>query len=145
MMKLERTSANAGHWTEQQYREAFDLGSPERLVLAAETKPDSHRNEDSIPALVGFLVVLHVAPEWELENIVVAPSGRRTGIGRQLLNSLFEVARKTSSNAIFLEVRESNTAARAFYENADFAPTGRRTGYYSSPIEDAVLYRLGLN
>ena len=43
---------------------------------------------------------------------------------------------------MFLEVRESNAAARTLYEKAGFEQTGRRHSYYTSPLEDAILYRL---
>jgi ribosomal protein S18 acetylase RimI-like enzyme len=42
-----------------------------------------------------------------------------------------------------LEVRESNRAARAFYEKWAFLEGARRPGYYKDPKEDAILYRLG--
>jgi ribosomal-protein-alanine N-acetyltransferase len=42
---------------------------------------------------------------------------------------------------VFLEVRESNAAARALYANAGFEQTSRRKSYYANPLEDAILYR----
>ena len=45
---------------------------------------------------------------------------------------------------MFLEVRESNIAARKLYEKAGFEPTGRRKSYYTDPLEDALLYRRSL-
>jgi ribosomal-protein-alanine acetyltransferase len=92
-------------------------------------------------ALAAFLVARHVAPDWELENIVVAPSARRKGLGTRLLRALFARARDTNSDSVFLEVRESNSPARALYERAGFPETGRRKSYYANPSEDAVLYR----
>ena len=91
-------------------------------------------------ALSGFLVARHMPPEWELENIVVAPAVRRIGIGKQLMDALLFQAQETNSDAIFLEVRESNTAARHLYEKLGFRENGRRKAYYSNPTEDAVLY-----
>jgi len=91
--------------------------------------------------IVGFLVAHHLAPEWELENIVVAPTARHRGIGKRLLEALLDAARETNSSAVFLEVRESNTAARTLYEGSGFEQTGRRRSYYASPSEDAILYR----
>ena len=44
--------------------------------------------------------------------------------------------------AVFLEVRESNRAARALYEKWAFLESGRRRGYYKDPEEDAILYRI---
>jgi len=97
---------------------------------------------DSQP--LGFLVASHSTPEWELENIVVAPAVQRKGIGRKLLDGLLAAARETNGEAVFLEVRASNRAARAFYEQTGFRQHGRRKSYYSNPIQDAILYRMVL-
>lgn len=85
-----------------------------------------------------------MAPEWEIENIVVAPKVRRKGIGRQLVDALLAAAGETNSESVFLEVRESNAAARKLYESAGFQQNGRRKSYYSDPPEDAILYRKDL-
>jgi ribosomal-protein-alanine acetyltransferase len=148
IMRLEQSSATAGHWTEEQYRQAFQVGRPERLVLVAEdwslasARIESGENAGS--GLFGFLVAQHLAPEWELENIVVAPTSRRKGLGKHLLEALLAAAQQTNSVSVFLEVRESNSPARSLYETAGFRPTGRRTSYYTNPVEDAILYRLTL-
>ena len=95
---------------------------------------------EKVPAVVGFLIALHAGPEWELENIVVAEEFRGKGVGKQLMHKLFTQAQEANSNLVFLEVRESNTAARRFYEKLGFRETGRRKSYYSNPYEDAILY-----
>ena len=143
LMDLERASPTAAHWKEQQYRQAVEPGPdhPSRFVLVAEVAPLASAARDSRFSLVGFLVARHVGLEWELENIVVAPSARRQGVGRQLLDALLAVAREKNSESVFLEVRESNAPARKLYENAGFQPTGRRKSYYLDPPEDAILYR----
>jgi len=56
------------------------------------------------------------------------------------MEALLVQARQTNSDAVFLEVRESNTAARRLYQKLGFEETGRRKSYYSNPVEDAVLY-----
>jgi ribosomal protein S18 acetylase RimI-like enzyme len=61
------------------------------------------------------------------------------------LTALLDRARETNSERVFLEVRESNQAARAFYARLGFEQSGRRKLYYANPPEDAVLYRLTLN
>lgn len=99
---------------------------------------------ESGTGVVGFLVARHIAPEWELENIVIAPAARRKGLGKRLLDTLLARASETNSDAVFLEVRESNAGARAIYEKLGFQISGRRKSYYADPEEDAVLYRLGL-
>jgi len=143
ILRLEQQSPNAAHWTEQQYRQAFEREGPERLVLVAEAPLESvpETNDDPRSVRMGFLVARHLAPEWELENIVVAESDRRKGTGKRLLDSLLAAARETNSEALLLEVRESNAAAVAFYEKAGFERAGRRKSYYVNPMEDAVLYR----
>jgi [ribosomal protein S18]-alanine N-acetyltransferase len=148
IMELERQSATAGHWTEAQYLQAFHQKGIRRLVVVAEdssppTSGYQARNHvDTGP--LGFLVARHLIPEWELENIVVAPAARRKGLGKRLLEVLLTEARETNSSSVFLEVRESNAAARSLYEKAGFELTGRRMSYYTNPAEDAVLYLLTL-
>ncbi len=140
MMTLALASATAAHWTEQQYR---DLLSPaqnvHRLAIVAEAVSNPSAPDKG---LLGFLIARFLIPECELENIVVPLAVRRRGIGRQLLNALLLAARETNTESVFLEVRESNDAARAFYETAGFKLNGRRKSYYSNPSEDAILYRL---
>jgi ribosomal-protein-alanine N-acetyltransferase len=135
MMHLDRQSPTAAHWTDVQYRQALQSEGPARLLLVGESSSD----------ILGFLVARHLPPEWELENIAVAPTARRKGLGKRLLGALLSAARESSSSAVFLEVRESNAAARTLYEKAGFKPAGRRKSYYANPVEDAVVYRLTLN
>lgn len=147
IVQLERACALAAHWTEQQYRRLFESGGTERIVLVADPPFHSAPDDDAPGSscdIRGFLVARHLAPEWELENLVVAPTARRQGLGKRLLHALLAKARETKSHSVFLEVRESNTAARSLYEKANFAQTGRRKAYYNDPAEDALLYRFSL-
>jgi ribosomal-protein-alanine N-acetyltransferase len=138
MMRLERSSKTAAHWNELQYECLFVGDSAiSRLALVAE------RQEDS--AILGFLIARNVGPEWELENIVVAPEMQGRGTGTRLLNELIARAQQSNSHAVFLEVRESNTPARRLYEKLGFKETGRRKSYYSNPLEDAAIYTKALN
>jgi ribosomal-protein-alanine N-acetyltransferase len=82
--------------------------------------------------------------EWEIENIAVAQSSQRRGLGSALLQRLLEEARTEKAQSILLEVRESNLVARTFYEKFFFSEYGRRAGYYHNPSESAILYRLCL-
>ena len=41
----------------------------------------------------------------------------------------------------FLEVRESNSAARKLYDSRGFREIGRRRNYYRRPVEDALVMR----
>ena len=138
LLDLARHSPTGAHWSEQQYRDAINPaeGTTQRLVLIAQEQDDAN--------LRAFLVAHHIATEWELENIVVSPHHRRKGLGKNVLNALLTKARDAHGESLFLEVRESNLAARTLYERTGFEQTGRRKAYYANPPEDAILCRLRL-
>lgn len=160
LIELERLSPGAAHWSEEHYRRAVQgVGElPERVVLVAESEDLLHRKvktrtlsqkrrqgwgnqqEQGRGTPVGFLVARHAESEWELENVVVGLKFRGQGIGMQLMEALLARVRSREGRAIFLEVRESNVAARKLYERAGFRECGRRKNYYSDPVEDAILY-----
>lgn len=133
LLQLERQSANAAHWSRAQYGAIFQPDAPSRLCLIA------HEG-----GLQGFLVAQTAGPEWELENIVVAPAARRQRVGTQLLQRLLQVARERYASAVVLEVRASNVAARALYGSCGFIEMGVRPRYYQQPQEDAVICRCNL-
>src|SRR3982074_3810600 len=146
MLELERQSATAAHWTEVQYQHVFQ--SPEsapsqRLALVIDQDHDAPSEPRSTmeSTLIAFLVANHLGSEWELENIVVKSTFRRKGVGTAILNEYPTRARAINSVSVFLEVRESNQAARAFYAKLGFDKTGPRQGAYNNPPEDAILYR----
>lgn len=79
--------------------------------------------------------------ESHLLNICVRPESRQQGIGRKLLRHLVSVARRHEAEVIFLEVRISNTTARALYEDEGFNELGNRRDYYPAgdSREDALI------
>ncbi len=126
LLALEGGSAGAAHWSEAQYDRLFAEAG--RVILVIE--------ESSVQ---GFIVGRDLGPEWEIENIVVASSVQRRGLGTRLVQELLDLARNRGAQAVFLEVRESNRAARALYSKSGFVETGRRRGYYRNPEEDALV------
>jgi [ribosomal protein S18]-alanine N-acetyltransferase len=87
----------------------------------------------------GFIVVRQAADEAEILNLAVHVFHRRTGIGTSLLDTALEWAAQRGAAKIYLEVRASNRAALKFYEHHRFVLAGRRTRYYASPTEDALV------
>jgi [ribosomal protein S18]-alanine N-acetyltransferase len=141
LLDVERLCATAAHWTEQQYQQIFESeGMAERLCLVAENGFAHHAASEAASGIAGFLIARRVDHDWELENIVVAPASRRNGLGQRLLEDFLVRVRENDSDNVFLEVRESNVAARHLYEKMGFHETGRRRSYYVNPHEDAVLY-----
>ena len=99
--------------------------------------------------IVGFLVSREIfagsrdaPPEREILNLAVRTRFRRQGIAGLLLGhelSRWELSRRA---IFFLEVRESNTAARALYGKFGFREINRRTGYYRHPPETAIVMKM---
>jgi [ribosomal protein S18]-alanine N-acetyltransferase len=149
MMDLERESPAAAHWSRQQYEGLFVATSKQRtqrFAWVVENDPGAQLEEDSnkLPEILAFLIAHRVDAEWELENIVVAETVRRRGVGMRLLSELVAHARAEQGIAVFLEVRESNQSARALYRKVGFEETGLRKSYYVNPLESAILCRLSL-
>jgi ribosomal-protein-alanine N-acetyltransferase len=134
MMTLVNHSATAAHWSRGQYDRVFGEDAPRRLALVIE--------DEAI--LQGFLVAHEIAQEWEIENIAIAGAARRRGLGTRLLGEFLKHVRSQGGTSVFLEVRESNHAARLLYEKWAFEESGRRSGYYAQPQEDAIVYRSSL-
>jgi len=89
--------------------------------------------------LVGYAIVSRYVDAWHVMNIAVVPDFRRRGIGRALLERLFEVTSADPRRGYTLEVRVSNADAIRLYERLGFEPRGVRRGYYTDNREDALI------
>lgn len=120
-------SPRAANWSRESYvKLAEDKGA---LALVIEMDGD----------LSGFLVGRLVADQAELLNLAVSETHRRKGEGSALLRAALVEFRSRGGKSVYLEVRESNTGAIAFYEKHGFGKTGCRRGYYRDPDEAAVI------
>ncbi len=81
----------------------------------------------------GFALVQMAGPEAEILTVAVDPAHRRQGIARSLMAELITLARAHGASALFLEVAQTNAAARALYVAEGFAEIGTRKNYYSGP------------
>lgn len=86
--------------------------------------------------LVGFLAVQTVLDEMEILQIAVRADFQRLGIASQLMAAVMDW-----EGDIFLEVRESNSAAQTLYTRQHFTKIGKRKDYYRNPVEDAVMMK----
>jgi ribosomal-protein-alanine N-acetyltransferase len=94
--------------------------------------------------LMAYAVVAYMVDEAHLLNICVHPSARGEGVGRHLLRHVLATAAHEGMSQLLLEVRVSNHAAIALYQNEGFHEIGQRPGYYpaANGREDArVLTR----
>lgn len=95
-------------------------------------------------ALAGYFLLMLAVDEGHLLNISVRRDLHGQGIGRILLARVMEVAREKNMQSVLLEVRPSNTRARAVYERYGFVQIGVRKGYYPAAEgrrEDAIVMR----
>ncbi|HEY2896380.1 MAG TPA: ribosomal protein S18-alanine N-acetyltransferase [Gemmatimonadaceae bacterium] len=92
----------------------------------------------------GYVVAWFVLDEGEIGNLAVAKDARHRGIGALLLDGAIAAVRDSDVDTLYLEVRDSNVAARALYASRGFVEVGRRREYYRKPKEDALVLRLDL-
>lgn len=91
---------------------------------------------------VGFCSFWHVLDELHINNLAVLPDFRRNGVATALLGHAIAQGVHLGAKRATLEVRRSNDAARMLYERFGFTIAGVRQGYYTKPVEDAlVLWR----
>lgn len=126
MSRLEVMCPEAAHWGEESYRQIGESGL--RGFAAGESG-----------SLVAFILIRVVADEMEILNMAVEPAARRKGIASRLLEEALRNGGESAPARAYLEVRESNAGARAFYMFMGFVESGRRKDYYSQPVEDAIV------
>jgi [ribosomal protein S18]-alanine N-acetyltransferase len=80
--------------------------------------------------LTGFILSRRAADEAEVLTIVVDPACRKQGIATRLMQANMDVLARYGVKSWFLEVGETNAAARKLYAALGFAEVGRRQGYY---------------
>lgn len=95
----------------------------------------------------GFSLTRRVIDEAELMLVAVLPSERGHGRGRRLVEGAMQKARQRGAHKMFLEVRDSNSAALGLYESLGFSEAGRRQNYYNGAMGerfDAITMRRDL-
>ncbi|MGC1416170.1 MAG: ribosomal protein S18-alanine N-acetyltransferase [Candidatus Acidiferrum sp.] len=120
-------SSEAANWSKESYLNfSQQIGS---LALVAETDGN----------LSGFLIGRLTGDQAEILNLAVSANQRRRGNGHALLAAAHAEFALGGAQSVYLEVRQSNTAAIAFYEAHGFSKSGLRKGYYRNPDEPALL------
>lgn len=94
--------------------------------------------EDKVE-IVGYCGLLMVLDEGDITNVAIKGTRQKEGIGGFLMQSLIRLAGERGITTIHLEVRAGNSGAIRLYERSGFTRDGIRKGYYSDPVEDALL------
>jgi [ribosomal protein S18]-alanine N-acetyltransferase len=130
IMEIER-SCFSDPWSERAFRQTLASGRSASLVAI---------DRDTAKP-IGYVVAWFVMDEGEIANVAVAPGWRGRGVGGMLLDSVLELAGARGVTTVYLEVRETNSAALHLYASRGFEQVGRRRGYYRKPKEDALVLR----
>jgi [ribosomal protein S18]-alanine N-acetyltransferase len=134
---LEIAAPPAPRWSRGIYGDMLEpANAGQRIALVAE-------EVESVKA-VGFAIASLVPPEAELESIGVTAEFQKRGIGGRLVGEMEKNLRLRGVTKVHLEVRDSNLAAKRLYASLGFIETGRRSGYYTDSIEDAITMRLDM-
>jgi [ribosomal protein S18]-alanine N-acetyltransferase len=149
LVEIASHSATAAQWSQAEYLKLFATNQLDPQPQANPEIGNSEKKAQPRTALVveqsgnvvGFIVGRQVEDEWEIENIAVTGEARRCGLGSRLVGELLDLVRSRCGKSVFLEVRESNRAARSLYEKWAFIEVGRRKMYYQNPAEDALVLK----
>jgi len=95
--------------------------------------------------VIAYLLARWVGDTAEVLNLAVLPEHRRRGIAAALLGQALSELRRLGVADVYLEVRESNQAARALYGAHGFRVAGMRPAYYRQPTEDALVLRCAIS
>ena len=124
-------SCFADPWSEESFRRI--LGGPSAIFHVVGYPPKFD--------VAGYVIAFSIGEDAELLNIAVHPEHRGKGLAGQMLDAVLIELRARGVRTAFLEVRESNNAARGLYDSRGFRAIGRRRNYYRRPVEDALVMR----
>ena len=116
-------------WSKEQIKESFQ--NKNNLAIGT-------FNQDE---LIGYCFMLIAQTEAEILNIATDINFQRKGLGETLLKECFERLKSHKVKNLFLEVRQSNHAAKNLYSKMGFKTIGIRKNYYSDN-EDASMMQL---
>ena len=124
-----------GLWTKSQWE--IELADPKRIclgVIEIETKK-----------LLGLCSASIIIDEIHLTFIAVHPLHQRKGLGKLLLEDLIERSNSLLTNHIYLEVKDTNKQAKAFYKSMGFNIVGKRINFYKDGSDALILLKEIIN
>ena len=142
-------------WTARVFQDCLNAGYICRLLeqMSQRDSKQQRGNKLKNPSveykeakLLGHGILMLGPGEAHILNLCIVPAFQGTGLSVKLLKSLLDTAKANRAEEIFLEVRESNSAARKLYESNGFNQLAVRKNYYDAANgrEDAWVYALTL-
>ena len=118
-----------GLWTKSQWER--ELTDPKRICLGI--------IELKTKKLFGLCSAWLALDELHLTFIAVHPIHQRKGLGKILLSDLIKLSKSFQTNHIYLEVKDTNKTAKAFYKSMGFKTVGNRSNFYKDGSDALIL------
>lgn len=112
------------------------LSKPSTFAFVAEA-PDA----SGVWKLAGYAVFSLAADEAELLAIATSPEFLRKGVATELFAEGEAALSDAGARNFYLEVRDGNLGAVAFYHSLGFEKTGERGNYYPDGEAAALMFR----
>ena len=121
-------------------KQIFSLPWSEKSFLDAAAKDENvYLVCECTGEIAGYCGMWTVMGEGNVTNVAVSPLYRRRGVAKALISEMEKRAKEKNVTVFFLEVRQSNEAAKELYKNLGYNPIGTRKRFYEKPVEDAIV------
>lgn len=114
-------------WSEKAFKDSME--SDNTIYIVA-------KEDNNVAGYAGMYLSFE---EGNITNVAVNPLSRRKGIGEKIVRDILNRAYEKGVRDVFLEVRETNSAAIALYEKIGFKEEGIRKNFYEKPKENALI------
>ena len=118
-----------GLWTKSQWER--ELTDPKRICLGI--------IESESEKLLGVCSAWLIVDELHITFIAVYPMHQRKGLGKFLLSQIIKHSKSLQTNHIYLEVKNNNEPAKAFYKSMGFKTIGIRFNFYKDGSDALTL------
>lgn len=116
-------------WSMKSFKDA--IGHEQNIYVVAVEKEE----------VLGYAGLWGSFDEADITNVCVKKEHRKKGIADMVIKYLISEGKKNEVKNFFLEVRESNVAARRLYEKNNFDIISKRKNFYERPVEDAIIMK----
>ena len=123
-----------GLWSRSEWEK--ELSNPIRICLGV---IDLETNK-----LLGLCSAWLIVDELYITSIAVHPTHQRKGLGKLLITDLIKRSTSIRTNHIYLEVKDTNEPAKAFYKSMGFKMERNRPDFYKDG-SDALIFTKQLN
>ncbi len=120
-----------GLWTKSQW--SRELTDNKRICLGI--------LELKAKKLLGLCSAWIVIDELHITSLAVHPLHQRKGLGKILLSDLIKRSKSFQIKYIYLEVKDNNEPAKAFYKSMGFKKLVNRSNFYKDGSDALILIK----